>query len=156
MDNYIGVKLIKAEPMKAEEANRVLQRPIDLTNADDEFNGYLVEYQDGYQSWSPKEIFEAAYMKVTPNPKLKTNCSISQDMVNDFIKEIYIDTVGEKNTIVRVVLVNGFELIESSACVDPANYDEVIGADICLGKIKDKIWMLLGFLLQTGVGGVKK
>jgi len=56
---------------------------------------------------------------------------------------------------VRVTLVNGFEIIESSACVDKRNYLESIGAEICLEKIKDKIWFLLGFLLQTAVGGIK-
>ena len=30
-----------------------------------------------------------------------------------------------------------------------ASGDEKIGAEVCLKKIKDKIWFLLGFLLQT-------
>lgn len=28
------------------------------------------------------------------------------------------------------------------------------GYEICMEKIKDKVWLLLGFLLQTAVGGV--
>jgi hypothetical protein len=47
-----------------------------------------------------------------------------------------------------VTLINGFEITEASACVDPVNYDEKIGEEICLSKIKDKIWFLLGFLMQ--------
>jgi len=96
-----------------------------------------------------------AYMKVSPNPALKSGCSISQEMVDGFIKGVHTTTLGEKTTVVRAVLANGFEIIEASACVDPANYDERLGTEICLRKIKDKIWSLLGFLLQTGVGGVK-
>ena len=46
--------------------------------------------------------------------------------------------------------------MESSACVSAENYDEKLGREICLGKIKDKVWFLLGFLLQTAVHGVKK
>ena len=154
MENYIGVKLIKAEQMTYEKAAILLGFRTD-PRVTTESDGYLVQYPDGYLSWSPKSVFEKAYMKVTPNPKLKTGVSISQQMVNDFIKDIEVTTMGQKNTVVRVTLVNGFELVESSACVDPANYDETIGADICLEKIKDKIWFLLGFLLQTGVGGFK-
>lgn len=154
MDKYIGVKLLEAELMNLGTYNA--QRGWTIPEDEDPGReGYMVVYPDGYVSWSPKEIFEKAYMKVTPNPKLKSGVSISPQMVEDFIKETYVFTIGEKNTIVRVVLVNGFELVESSACVDPANYDESIGRDICLEKIKDKIWFLLGFLLQTGVGGVR-
>lgn len=54
----------------------------------------------------------------------------------------------------QVVLVNGFEIIESSACVDATNYSEEIGAECCMERIKDKIWYLLGFLLQTAYHGV--
>ena len=154
MDKYIGVKLIEAEEMVLGEYNkyRGWQIPKDEDPAK---KGYLVVYPDGYVSWSPKEIFEKAYMKIIPNPRLKTDVSISQQMVDEFIKEVNVSTIGEKTTLVRCVLVNGFEIIEASACVDPDNYSEEIGGEVCLNKIKDKIWNLLGFLLQCGVNGVK-
>lgn len=47
MENYIGVKIVKAEP---QEKNG---RP-----------GCRVKYPDGYVSWSPKETFEKAYRKL--------------------------------------------------------------------------------------------
>lgn len=50
----------------------------------------------------------------------------------------------------------GFELVESSACVDPRNYSEEIGQEACMEKIRDRIWNLLGFLLQTAWMGVRK
>ena len=43
---------------------------------------------------------------------------------------------------------NGFTLRESTTCVDPANYNEEIGKEICLQKIEDKVWFLLGYALQ--------
>ena len=43
---------------------------------------------------------------------------------------------------------NGFTLRESTTCVDPANYSEEIGKEICLKHIEDKIWLLLGYALQ--------
>lgn len=150
MDKYIGFKLVEAEPQ--------IQLVAAQANGND-FNkgkdGYKIVYQDGYESWTPKEVFESSYMKVIPNLRLKTNVSISQEMVDSFIKTKEVSTIGNKTTLVRVTLVNGFEIIETSACVDPDNYSEEIGGEVCLKKIKDKIWMLLGFLLQTAVEGIK-
>jgi hypothetical protein len=61
MKKFIGVKIIEAKPMMAAEAGKLLNRPIDTSNADAEGNGYLVRYSDGYISWSPKAQFEEAY-----------------------------------------------------------------------------------------------
>jgi len=150
MNKYIDVKLISAVSMKKKHA-------LSLQGYDSErdTDGYKVMLEDGHTSWSPKEVFEKAYMKIIPNPRLKTDISISQTMVDDFIKEVHVSTIGDKTTLVRVILANGFEIIESSACVDKENYSEEIGGEVCLGKIKNKVWMLLGFLLQTAVGGIK-
>lgn len=63
--------------------------------------------------------------------------------------KIEIQTVLDKCTIVTCQLPNGFILIESSACVDPANYDEKLGADICMKRITNKIWELEGYCLQN-------
>lgn len=148
MQKYIGTKIIEAEPCPAWK---------DSGNSKAGDPGYKVRYADGYESWSPKDVFEEAYLPVIVNPNLRTDKpSISQQMVDDFITEVEVQTMGEKTTVVRAVLRNGFEIVEASACVSKENYDEELGAKICLGKIKDKIWMLLGFLLQTGVHGVKK
>ena len=46
-------------------------------------------------------------------------------------------------------------MAESSSCVSAENYDEMMGEAICMGKVKDKVWMLLGFLLQTAVNGTR-
>ena len=56
---------------------------------------------------------------------------------------------GKPCTYVTVRMLNGFTLRESTTCVDPKNYDENIGKEICLEKIKDKIWFLLGYTLQS-------
>ena len=156
MKNYIGCKMVRAVPA-VRKGGKVYEAgwPIPRTMEPSE-EGYKVVYADGYESWSPKAAFEKFYMQVQDNPKLPSGVSIGPDMVESFIKETHVTTLGEKNTVVRVVLANGFEIIESSACVDPKNYSEEVGADICMGKIKDKIWMLLGFLLQTAVGGVEE
>lgn len=62
MKKYIGTKVVKAEPMTMKEAQKVLGRKIaTLKPVTIEEDGYLVEYKDGYKSWSPKSVFEKAY-----------------------------------------------------------------------------------------------
>lgn len=60
-------------------------------------------------------------------------------------------TIFDKCTIVSVQLPNGFIIVESSACVDPANYDEKVGFDICINRIVNKIYELEGYRLQDKV-----
>lgn len=58
---------------------------------------------------------------------------------------------NNKVTIVVATLPNGFTITESSACVDPANYDGKIGAEICKKRIENKVWELEGYLLQEKI-----
>lgn len=71
MQKYIGVKRIEARPMTRGDYNiyRGWQIPADENPADE---GYLVKYRDGYESWSPKEIFEEAYVVENNAPLLAT------------------------------------------------------------------------------------
>ena len=48
MKQYIGTKIIQAEPMKRGGVDGIK-------------DGYKVIYPDGYESWSPNDVFEAAY-----------------------------------------------------------------------------------------------
>ena len=63
MTQYTGTKTIKACPMPLGEAEKVLGRHIDSSAVENRetSEGYLVEYADGYRSWSPKEVFEKSY-----------------------------------------------------------------------------------------------
>lgn len=155
MKTYIGTKIVEAAPAirmggKVYDANELIPRSMELVE-----EGYKVRYQDGYESFSPKDVFERFYLELTVNPELRTKKpSISQKMVDDFIVAKEVLTLGDKVTVVRATLRNGFELVESSACVSPENYDENLGAKICMEKIEAKVWFLLGFLLQTGVNGL--
>ena len=65
--------------------------------------------------------------------------------------EISISTTHEKCTVVSVKLKNGFVITETSACVDKANYDVEKGKEICLQRIKNKLWELEGYCLQKSL-----
>lgn len=60
-----------------------------------------------------------------------------------------IEAFGKPMTIVSARMLNGFVLTEISTCADPANYSQEIGAEVCLKKIEDKVWFLLGYELQN-------
>ena len=75
MKQYIGTKIVHAEPAfkltgirgDCKVANQVLNAAqlADCKQSGWEFTdqqeGYRVRYEDGYESWSPKEVFEDAY-----------------------------------------------------------------------------------------------
>ena len=94
MENYIGTKVIQAEPMtdidfeieksmynNAKSVKRVYESGISILRRDGESTaclsrqrdakaGYKVRYEDGYTSWSPKEVFERCYRIIT-NSEIK-------------------------------------------------------------------------------------
>lgn len=77
MEQYIGTKIVKAEPAmkcwghkgQAHDAGLILtQEQYDSMVAEgweptEVRHGYKVVYRDGYESWSPKKVFEEAYRR---------------------------------------------------------------------------------------------
>ena len=113
--------------------------------------GYAVKYEDGYVSWSPKGVFERSYFRLD-DPE---GSSLKEFDVTRFFDTVDSQKMGEKTTVAKGTLINGFEMIEGSSCVDPANYNEELGTRICVGRMRDKVWMLLGFVLQWAHKGIK-
>jgi len=148
MRKYVGVKVVQAEPMTLGEFYKEKGTPYETIKAGDP--GYKVVYPDGYVSWSPKDVFEKAYMQVGDNN------TIEENNVNDFIVGYDVQPWGDKTTVVHATLANGFIVSESSSCVDPENFNIDIGYLICKEKIQNAVWKMLGFLLQCGVSGIKK
>jgi len=66
------------------------------------------------------------------------------ELIDKIISESQIEVakMGKKTVVVALTLKNGFEIIESASCVDPNNYDENIGKELCLKRIKEKLWEL--------------
>lgn len=149
MQKYIGVKMLEAEPMRLGVYNHYRDWTLPA-NEDPDREGYLVCYPDGYESWSPREQFEAAYL-----PMLGDGTRITPEMVAAFADVASVFRMGN-HTVVEVVHRNGFTSVQSSACVDPANYDEAIGTRLALEKARNDIWHCLGFVLAWGLNGLQK
>lgn len=64
MKTYVGTKTVKARPCTLGEFIKLTGRnpyANDGKMHGGNEEGYLVEYKDGYESWSPKDVFEEAY-----------------------------------------------------------------------------------------------
>lgn len=63
MKQYTGTKTVKAMPMTMGEAyeRKLLKEGVRPSECETDKAGYLVEYEDGYQSWSPADVFEKVY-----------------------------------------------------------------------------------------------
>ena len=60
MKQYIGTKVIQAEPAYRVDGKVFVKANIVPYGYKIE-DGYKVVYPDGYESWSPKDVFEASY-----------------------------------------------------------------------------------------------
>lgn len=80
-----------------------------------------------------------------------SNIKVTPEMVQENMQDVYVTTInpfGKPVTVTAVRMKNGFTIIDSTTCVDPANYSEEIGKQVCLKHIEDKVWLLLGYALQ--------
>lgn len=113
--------------------------------------GYAVKYEDGYTSWSPADVFEKSYFRISD---IEGN-SLTESDITRFFDTVEAKKMGEKTTVTKATLINGFEMVDGSSCVEPKNYNEELGTKICVERIRDKVWMLLGFVLQWANKGIK-
>lgn len=83
--------------------------------------------------------------------KMQSTISVTQADVDANMQDVFVTTIrafDKPVTYVEVRMKNGFTVRETTTCVDPANYSEEIGKEICLKRIEDTIWLLLGYALQ--------
>lgn len=73
---------------------------------------------------------------------------ITEENVRDFISSVEVKTLDGRTTLVTAVLKNGFTIYETSTSVSEKNYNEQIGVKLCMKKIYDKVFELLGFTLK--------
>ena len=145
----IGIKMVELQPMTAREANDKGHR---IGNHSFEEEGYEVTYPDGYKSWTPKDVADAAYFPIDD----ENGQMIKPSDIERFIAFEDVDKLGSKTTIVSVRTITGFESHGLSSCVDPSRYDMNIGKQYAKEKAIDSIWAGLGFVLQWAKYGLNK
>lgn len=138
MQSYIGCIMVKAEYQEKFGSH-----------------GYRVIFPDEKEVWLPKEMFEQVFLSADWFKPDREGNPVSP-LIESFIDNTEVITASESTTVVRATLKNGFEITESSFCVNPINYSQKIGVDICLRKIRNHIYLCLGFILQSAKNGFKK
>jgi hypothetical protein len=74
--------------------------------------------------------------------------TITEEYIKSLIKNQEFTVIFDKTTVCCLKLINGFEVIGTSACVDVANFDAKLGAEIAYTNAVGKIWELEGYRLQ--------
>lgn len=76
-----------------------------------------------------------------------TDNRIKPEQINAIIDaaEVTIEDRFGCMTVVHAKLPCGFIISETSACIDPDNYDRKIGAEICMNRVRNKVWELEGY-----------
>ena len=70
------------------------------------------------------------------------------DMQAKVNSSTYTRLANSTTTVCQITLENGYTLIGTSACVDPANYNQAIGEKIAYDNAFEKLWDLEGYLLK--------
>jgi len=151
MKYYIAVKAVNAVSMSLGEYNQFRGWTIPK-DEDPDTQGYLVEYSDGYKSWSPAKAFESSHLEIDDPTKI-TEADIDR-FIGNSEETVSVSKLDEKTTLVKLIPRTGFVQYEVSSCVDPKNYDELLGVEICMKRIRSRLWPMLGFILQWANNGL--
>lgn len=141
----IGIKMVELQPMFSGEA-RIKGYKVLESLGDNEL-GYEVTYLDGYKSWTPKDIADAAYYKLS---KDNDGTKVLKEDVENFITDVEVITIGEKTTVVNAHTLTGFDTVRHSSCVDPKNYSEELGNN----TLWKKLLIVFGVILDLFFNGL--
>ncbi|MCE5199068.1 hypothetical protein LLG39_08835 [bacterium] len=131
---YIGVMQVEAAPY--EQDGKV---------------GYLVEYADGSVFWMQASVFYRTFFSLSA----PGGDTLTENDITRFFDKFESQKMGEKTLVTQATMINGFSMVTDASCVDPKNYDEEIGSKICLERLRNKTWELMGFVLQWARSGIK-
>ena len=149
---FIRCNLVQATPMTrgAYNKHRGWKVPANENPKDD---GFLVVYPDGYQSWCPKARFLEQSFPIEKSDTISPNdIPHWQCMGFDVMTSI---TAGNKPvTLVQRLHPNGYVDHETATCVDPKNYSERKGCEICAERLDQRMWDRLGFVLAWAKNGL--
>lgn len=148
----IGIKMVELTPMNSITAEKLGYKTNNTADRINVISGYEVTYPDGYKSWCPKHVADAAYFILDDK---EGNKITDKDLDNFIVKGTSVK-LGEKTAVVLDTTITGFDTIGTSACVDPNNYNQEIGDSIAREEIRNKMWGHLGFILQWAKYGINR
>lgn len=78
---------------------------------------------------------------------LPTSVTMS-DILSKIRETTYVVLPDTTTTVCQITLENGYTIVGTSACVDPANFNQAIGEKYAFEDAVEKIWPLEGYLLK--------
>lgn len=166
---YILVGLVDARSMTRNEFRQRMKNASKNswlsmnTSVKELLNNQTIHEEEGYlvqigktEHWFPKKDFEKMSILVQDNDSLPSEINVGQDMINDMVESYTTIRLGRKTVSVVGILRNGYEIIESTGCVDDRNVEVDVCQNICKERLNDKVKDYLGFLLQTAWHGIRK
>lgn len=73
----------------------------------------------------------------------------NKNLFDKWVEKTEFQKMGKKTTACLLTLTNGFEVIGTSACINPERFDFVIGKQYALVDALDKLDELAGFVEQS-------
>lgn len=75
----------------------------------------------------------------------------NQQLFDKWVANVEFHFMGLKTTACLLTVSNGFEIVGTSACVDPVNFNEAVGKQFALIDALNKMDSFIGFALQSGI-----
>ena len=76
---------------------------------------------------------------------------LTPELIKSRIAETFFHRATDVTTVCVLRMVNGFEVIGTSACADPVNYNQEIGERIAYDNAFSQLWPLEGYLLRESI-----
>jgi len=175
MMKYKCIKEVEATEMTYHEAGELgLIREYSPSKV--EQYGYKVVYKDGYESWSPKDVFEDGYIMVSDACD-EEKCDEIEPKDRDFLNQLriqldyngnkispeFIDKIVEESDVMYFKLSNntrvcllttatGEEVVGIAQVLDSRNDVEEIGNKIAFNNAKDQLWSKIGSIAKMLIG----
>lgn len=130
---YIGTKIVAAEPMTdLEFAERHVGHPRLNLLTETPNPGYRVRYEDGYISWSPKEVFERCYREVSGKEQMLVMFGGTQ-WPPEMVEKLKINKIGGDAANTSFCGFCGKALtIESPDCIHSESHARIAAENKCV------------------------
>ena len=112
--------------------------------------GYDVTTRNGDKLWQPKDSFEDETIDFSAN-----ETHVTQPIVQDMVAKVKSESVSEKSVLTTATLVSGYEILETSSCVDASKINVRVAKEKAMQHVYRRVWQHMGFLLQLAVSGTK-
>ena len=96
-------------------------------------------------------VFEKQFFNL-----VKDDNKITEEDVCNLVEFSNVHKTGETTAVITAKIVTGFEIVTTSSCVNPEDYDNDLGHKYGLKKVWPALYDFLGFIVQWGKEGVSR